>query len=685
MKKFFLIVIFVFSTVSVCLGAFSPTLLKFNSASYVAYSFDGSVLNIPFTQTGTPATVVFSVFTYGRSNFVNNVRNGNLGWHYVNLIDTCIYLATPKHCEPGGNVFEWNGCTNEGEYVYPEDCRYYIWGYDDTSEKKIAAKVLPFHWKEKGIVITKDENNIALSNPKIYDSPDRYRYDKVSVTEPVRFMKWNLGDDPDDTGLVMDTFINEYNSGMYFAVDPTDHDVIYHQTYDWDVSGTYYTEKMRWVPGGMAIRDDSWGTDGRFDMKVGKDNDGTKMGVYDIGYNQLLTVWSCTAQTCMDCYLVYLDRETGIETKRFDISDTYVWYNPLRGINQNRAPTSFNLVGNRMYMHQEYSTAMTCVNPYAGEKENLWLWKNMYGDEHHDYYDENPNFNGVYQYTYRGEQDSNYHVISSAYDLGALSFDLTLPDGTGAGYFSFANDTGGWKRGVVCVDSDTAYDGIYSDNGSGDTTANGWWYIAQDSISGIITTNGDYFGTHHIMIMTQNNGEKYSSGNEINICWFSPNVEELKIELSTDSGQTWETIAGKVTAGYYIYNWTVPSVKSDSCLIKLTDLSDTSVYSVSRMPFSIDTIIGVKQSSPFQFSLSQNTPNPFNPSTTIDFTTPAESYVTLDIYNIYGQKVSTLVNNVLAAGNHSVRWNGSNFSAGVYICKLKAGENVKSIKMLLVK
>jgi hypothetical protein len=83
-------------------------------------------------------------------------------------------------------------------------------------------------------------------------------------------------------------------------------------------------------------------------------------------------------------------------------------------------------------------------------------------------------------------------------------------------------------------------------------------------------------------------------------------------------------------------------------------------------------------------------PNPFNPSTTINFSVQKECYVELSIYNIKGQKVKNLVNSDLEAGNHSVIWLGSDetgksVSSGVYFYKLKAGDFQKVRKMILIK
>jgi hypothetical protein len=87
----------------------------------------------------------------------------------------------------------------------------------------------------------------------------------------------------------------------------------------------------------------------------------------------------------------------------------------------------------------------------------------------------------------------------------------------------------------------------------------------------------------------------------------------------------------------------------------------------------------------YTFDLKQNYPNPFNPNTTIEYTLAKREKVTIDIYNLLGEKVLTLVNQFQAAGKYTVPFDGANLSSGVYFYKLKAGayENIK--KMILLK
>jgi len=88
---------------------------------------------------------------------------------------------------------------------------------------------------------------------------------------------------------------------------------------------------------------------------------------------------------------------------------------------------------------------------------------------------------------------------------------------------------------------------------------------------------------------------------------------------------------------------------------------------------------------PKEFKLQQNYPNPFNPVTTIEYTIPANSNVTLKIYDILGKEITTIVDKYQTQGSYIVNWNASNYSSGIYVYKLTAGSFIESKKMILSK
>ena len=90
-------------------------------------------------------------------------------------------------------------------------------------------------------------------------------------------------------------------------------------------------------------------------------------------------------------------------------------------------------------------------------------------------------------------------------------------------------------------------------------------------------------------------------------------------------------------------------------------------------------------SLPKEFSLSQNYPDPFNPSTTIGYQVPASGFITLKVFDVLGREVATLVNGVEDPGFKSVRWNATHEASGVYIYRLQAGDFVQTRKLLLLR
>jgi flagellar hook assembly protein FlgD len=93
---------------------------------------------------------------------------------------------------------------------------------------------------------------------------------------------------------------------------------------------------------------------------------------------------------------------------------------------------------------------------------------------------------------------------------------------------------------------------------------------------------------------------------------------------------------------------------------------------------------------PIEFALGQNYPNPFNPTTEIEFDLPVRSVVNLQIFNVLGQKVRTLVDSEMDAGYQSVMWDGSDdsgleVSSGTYFYILNAGNKTFTRKMTMLK
>ncbi|MBK8661057.1 MAG: cellulase family glycosylhydrolase [Ignavibacteriales bacterium] len=119
---------------------------------------------------------------------------------------------------------------------------------------------------------------------------------------------------------------------------------------------------------------------------------------------------------------------------------------------------------------------------------------------------------------------------------------------------------------------------------------------------------------------------------------------------------------------------------------KLTLRFYTGNFNLSNIDFTlISTDIEDETQLPVEFDLSQNHPNPFNPSTVVKYSLPVDGFVNISVYNNLGEKVSVLVDGEVIAGKYSVSFDAGNLPSGVYFCRMESGNFISSRKMLLLK
>jgi len=102
--------------------------------------------------------------------------------------------------------------------------------------------------------------------------------------------------------------------------------------------------------------------------------------------------------------------------------------------------------------------------------------------------------------------------------------------------------------------------------------------------------------------------------------------------------------------------------------------------------FEYSAEVKVDLGLPAQFAIDQNFPNPFNPSTTVNYSLPVEGIVNIKLYNSQGREVATILNELKEAGYHSITIDAAKLSlaSGVYFYRLSAGGFTKTRKMLLL-
>ncbi len=134
--------------------------------------------------------------------------------------------------------------------------------------------------------------------------------------------------------------------------------------------------------------------------------------------------------------------------------------------------------------------------------------------------------------------------------------------------------------------------------------------------------------------------------------------------------------------------WDVDNDGVLECLVVKYDYPNFTSSNLFVYNTGVNTSVASDKKTQIKFELKQNYPNPFNPSTKIEFSINESENVSIDIYNINGELVKTLLNESLSKGNHQVSWNGTTndgqrVSSGAYFYKLNVG-NVSTVKKMII-
>ncbi len=187
---------------------------------------------------------------------------------------------------------------------------------------------------------------------------------------------------------------------------------------------------------------------------------------------------------------------------------------------------------------------------------------------------------------------------------------------------------------------------------------------------------------------TSLNGEVWTMANVPGIGYYGPLIRQplrLSPHQTIHQPNVAQQVPGLAPAGvyYYIaYLGNYPSVKVDSSSFSFVKTGKSTGGNWSVYNWFEET---PELSLPVETSLLGNHPNPFNASTIISYQLAVDGYVTVQVYNTFGQKVATLVDEKQAAGQKSVDWDASELSSGVYFYKLTAGDFTETRRMMLVK
>lgn len=174
--------------------------------------------------------------------------------------------------------------------------------------------------------------------------------------------------------------------------------------------------------------------------------------------------------------------------------------------------------------------------------------------------------------------------------------------------------------------------------------------------------------------------------------WTDGTISLLHKPLRADiaTGQYFRDVPLTLTAaprtGRVFSHWVVSAGSTEQRYELATLTLALSVNTHVEAVYAIDTSVDdVNNTSPFATALEQNYPNPFNPSTQIRFTHRTSHLAHLAVYDLLGREVAVLIDDVMPAGEHQVRFDADGLSSGVYIYRLTAGTDVVTKRMTLIK
>ena len=314
MKKIILVTIaLVFISSLSFADAFAPSVLKIVGEDEILYDFDGSSLEISFTLEQKPANMYLVITTKDKAADIVDVQNGYLGWHYVNKIDTTVYVSGRNTLATGQNSILWDGNDQDGNRAAPDEYYYYLWATDNISARELACSFIgpssgwdgtAAHWIDYGA------DNMPLTQPFIFSSwiwwMWNYAFNNIEFHPTIEdyvvgtVMRWDIGGDPLDATLLETTFVPGYHElwAEFLNLagrDPNDESVFYWCVDD-IVNQVTTLQKFDWVEGGNATIHEDWG---------GWDN-----FTWD---NPVLTsAWSINTPVYSDNYYIYMPITGGV-------------------------------------------------------------------------------------------------------------------------------------------------------------------------------------------------------------------------------------------------------------------------------------------------------------------------------------------------------------------------------------
>jgi FlgD Ig-like domain len=366
------------------------------------------------------------------------------------------------------------------------------------------------------------------------------------------------------------------------------------------------------------------------------------------------------------------------------------------------------------YLYLEFSHF---INPFSEPEYELCIQTTSDGQ----------NWHTAFEIEYIPELPIQEEIIINSIDVGSENFQIawvfdgdsfTINDwyiddillteyylgetGSAEGYVTLIGGNGNVEDVEITVENltihpdETGYYFITLPIGSRDITASLYSYdpvtIEDIFIEAGITTSGIDFNLNYVELLSPENLAIDETGL---FSWDAPQTEQRNSKESKKNTRDllgYEVYLDDCMAGFteeteWLFSGLVIGCEYEAGVTAVYEAGNSEMATIIFPPFvDSDDLL-----SSLETEITSIYPNPFNPSTTISFSViQTSSFVTLEIFNIKGQKVKQLVSDQLSAGQHDVEWNGEDddgktVSSGIYFCRLKCGDVIQTKRMLMLK
>jgi len=214
------------------------------------------------------------------------------------------------------------------------------------------------------------------------------------------------------------------------------------------------------------------------------------------------------------------------------------------------------------------------------------------------------------------------------------------------------------------------------------------WKVSQTNGAGTEWSDvGTFVAEAPFIEVVAPNGDVIFSDTSYYIVSWDDNMGDLVTLDLYEGGTLYTTVVDSFDNVHNKYRWTpADTIPSGNYILRVTSVERPSIFGESPAAFNYtNDVERIGDETPSAYSLEQNYPNPFNPTTTIEFSLPEATTARVAIYDMLGREVAVLADGRMTAGAHSVEFDASALSSGVYFYRLEAGSFNAVKKMALMK